>query len=272
MIFTLHGIVEKISTNCQSTRSLVEQSSFENFLKGQKAFFRRWDRYSSALDLLTIDDATVAGANACLIAKKLGHHVVLFINPWQIINNKTYFFNLLNIAIDNRQNSIIKYAGVEYQLESYKSIKIFRFSVKQNLVLMNPNDALEHVDQIAFDLKSNTGIIPEFLRTLKISEIKELHNMGIQIESHGWSHMSIAALSKNGLVYDITSSINWINDTLNKKCTMYAVPFGKPKIHDKVISEMNLDCFLSDPIFPKFNVESNCWNRYEITSDLRNKI
>ena len=73
--------------------------------------FAGWSADGTGGDVLTVDDATCAGADACLTARRLGHEVMFFVNPFQIASGQPYFFSLLDAIIDARTAASVTYPG-----------------------------------------------------------------------------------------------------------------------------------------------------------------
>ena len=115
-IFLLHGIVDDYVQGASAYRNYLPRDAFETHLRGRRAPFAGWSADGAAGDVLTIDDATRAGADACLAARRLGHEVTFFVNLYQIASGEPYFFSLLDAIVDARTAASVVYQGVTYDL------------------------------------------------------------------------------------------------------------------------------------------------------------
>src|SRR4051794_11118511 len=88
--FLLHGIVDRYVHGAHAYRSYVPREAFAHYLQSRRGPFRAWDGSPGGDDVLTVDDATRAGANACTLARRLGHEVIFFVNPYQIATGEPY--------------------------------------------------------------------------------------------------------------------------------------------------------------------------------------
>jgi UDP-2,3-diacylglucosamine pyrophosphatase LpxH len=249
----------------------VPTASFVRYLESKSEKFSDLSTISETVDYLTVDDATYAGVEACKMAIKYGHKVVLFINPWQIINRKPYYFNLLNSIIDNREVDVYSFANRKFDLLNRNDVKTLRFLIKKQLIKLSEDDALTVVLEHGFKLKSKSTSLPKACSTISLSDLRELSLMGVQIGSHGWSHRSISALTQKELENDILKSFDWISDNVDKLIKVYAVPFGAPTIPPQLEKKLKITSLLSDKQFNVGRASLRSWNRIEITDLLRSE-
>lgn len=271
-IYTIHGIVDDYTLQKQIYRSYVSKASFETFLNSQIKPLGKWRGHDTTTAILTVDDSTLAGAHACISARKLGHEVIFFINPHQIITGNIYWFSLLNCLIDYRTVDAVVYNNQRFVLKEYTSICAFRKAVKKDIMAKGPDQAFTYLNTLKDLLHPRPFSIPEHLQTINIEDLKLLIQEGVQIESHGWSHIDIAGMNCDHFMSDLNKTSQWLNDTLNITTSLYAVPFGEsdPALLFPHIETTNY--FLADNNRAQGQLSEKCWNRIDITKQLQNSI
>src|SRR5687768_446318 len=83
-VYLMHGVVHHWSQSALVHRNYVPLAAFELHLRQRKTPYVRWSAGWPSEDVLTVDDATRGGAEACSIARQLGHEVIFFVNPLQV--------------------------------------------------------------------------------------------------------------------------------------------------------------------------------------------
>lgn len=181
-------------------------------------------------DALTIDDATQAGAKMAAIARQHGHAVTLFVNPYNVEHGVPYFFNRLNILLDLNRKTSVEYCGSTYPLRTWQEIKRFRNAVKAILYTLAREDERQaHVSFVARLLDVDEPTLPEYLRSLSLSELQELVLSGVRLENHGWTHSHPSALDDTQYTKEIQQGKQWLMARCNSSSSCYAVPFGKAR-------------------------------------------
>jgi hypothetical protein len=100
LVHTFHGVLAGWDGGRLVDRLYAPRGAFISSLEKSATKYIKVQNCGPHDTALTIDDSTMAGAEACLIARKFGHEVTLFLNPHQIISQAPYFFTILNLAID----------------------------------------------------------------------------------------------------------------------------------------------------------------------------
>ncbi len=269
-IYTLHGIVDQFEQEKQTCRNYISHESLQAYLANRKDIFVAWEEFETEGDVITVDDATKAGADACKLLRSFGHEVIFFVNPWQIMMGTPYFFSLLDILIDDRKVQHIHFDGEFYDLNKRPELQKFRKVCKKILMMMPPSDAADYCQStIAETLQVSSFSIPEHLRPTTLNELLELKSSGVRIESHGWSHRSIVSFTVDQHVDDIRQTSEWFSKELLIHTTLYAVPFGYPAVDKRVQAKMPESCFLLDPEQPNGYVGDRCWNRLDLNDEIK---
>src|SRR5262245_55438790 len=108
-VYLIHGVVDHWSPGKSALRNYVPRAAFESYLAARESPFVGWSERKQTDDVLTVDDSTRAAAEACHLARKLGHQVIFFVNPLQIATGLPYFFSLFDSIVDNRTKSVASY-------------------------------------------------------------------------------------------------------------------------------------------------------------------
>lgn len=269
-IHTLHGIVDAFMPGQQICRNYVPREALFKYLSNRKDQYVDWEGDDTKGDIITVDDSTKAGADACLLIRSLGHKVIFFVNPWQIIAKDPYFFTLLDASIDKREAQLVYYNKTYFNMKEASRLRDFRKECKRVLMMMAPSTALITVcDVIAKLLAVRDLESPQHLRPITLEELHELKNAGVRIESHGWSHINISAFSKTELIKDLEQTYDWLKNQLSVSSCLYAVPFGFPEINIEPRQSIMKEYFLLDQKLPLGKIASNCWNRTDLCEQIQ---
>ncbi len=271
-IYNLHGIITDFSNDLMTHYHYLSKDKFVDFLNMFPAKFADWQGEYTNNNVLTVDDSTNAGAQACLLARALGHHVIFFVNPHQIINQTTYNFSRLNSIIDLRTTDSVTLNQSTFDLIDFNQLIAFRRVLKKLMFQLAPSSIDSFLEEIANKLSSISDTIPEHLKIIDVSQLHLLKVCGVRIESHGWSHDNIANFSDQEVINDLSQTKLWLWKELGVRSTLYAVPFGRHKVPTSANSCFD-DCFLSDFSLPPGRVSGKTWNRINVNDFLSpNKI
>lgn len=261
-VYTMHGISKQKEKSPFLMRNILDYNWVEYFFKSKKHKFSDLD---SAInknqgDVLTVDDGTYASYLTATTAKKNGHMVTIFVNPYNIKYNKPYHFNVLNTCLAITKLEQVKYKERIFQIKTYEEKLAIRTIIKRDLRLLtleNEENAIKKLYD-TFELKNQQ--IPEFLQTITNNEIIEMANMGIRIENHCWTHL----LPQNLKVINdhYTKSTDWFVKILDKIPQHIAIPFGQTL---PIINEDNYKTFyLADSRLNPGYIGKKIYNRLNI--------
>lgn len=270
-ILTLHGVVNMYDPTKQVCRSYVPEKALRAFLQTRQNKFGIWKGEETQDDILTIDDATMAGARACEMAREEGHEVYFFVNPYQFINKCHYWFSVFNHVLDSRRKETVVYEDVSFALTNKHEVTVFRKKVKDKIKTLPPDQAMTIVKELAAALGTDMTDMPEHLSTITIEALKQLQSCGVHIVSHGWDHREISALSVPEISEDILATSKWIQDVTGTVSKLYAIPFGETEVPKEIQGSIDGDYFLSTYEHPPGHVSGKCWNRIDITNELQKK-
>ena len=228
IIDTIHGAVPGTDPELFVHRNLLDTNRFAEYLRGRK---RAYVSLSACLrgegDALTIDDLTVAAADAARLAREHGHAVTLFINGYNIAERKCYPSSRLDAALDARQIGTVVYDGRAYDLRLAKVAHEFRANVKRKLLQLGSEQQRESlVSDIGGLLGVDEIIVPPFLKPIRNADLIELAADGVDIQNHGWTHTTVGALPFDEHAADIRRGRDWLHVTCGAHADLFAVPNG----------------------------------------------
>jgi hypothetical protein len=177
-VFLLHGIVDEYVRGASAYRNYVPRDAFEDYLRSRRVPFAAWSADGAAGDVLTVDDATRAGAHACLCARRMGHEVMFLVNPYQIATGQPYSLSVLDAVIDARSVPSVVYRGVAYDLTNVAGVLGFRFAVMRLLTVKPAPDAYAEVMELAPLLGADRVQIGEPHRPISLAELIALRDAG----------------------------------------------------------------------------------------------
>lgn len=227
-IDTTHGIVQNANQALFVHRNLLDSAMFEEHLRGRE---QPYDPLQSVVKgtgtALTLDDSTRAAADAAKLARRLGHAVTLFINGFHIAEGRPYFFSRLNVVLDTTDMAAVDYDGICWTLSERIGKERFRKVVKKRLAAIgDENQRDEVVTEIAELLGRKDASVPDHLRVITLDELRELVQIGVDIQNHGWTHSRVGAMSATAHAEDIRKGREWLRRTCGIEADLYAVPNG----------------------------------------------
>lgn len=223
-----HGIVVNANDEKFVHRNLLDAEGFAGYLRRRP---RPYGPLLSAMmnhgDALTIDDSTVAAAQAARLARHLGHQVTLFVNGYNVVRKEPYFFSRLNSALDNASLQTIFFEGRAWNITDRHGKGHFRQAVKRRLSNIRDEAARdEFVTNIGRLLGQEDISVPPYLQVISEDELRVLKALGVDIQNHGWTHARIGSLSSEAHSEDIRLGREWLRDSCDVEAEYYAVPNG----------------------------------------------
>ncbi len=264
-IFAMHGIVERPQADVFCHRNMLDTDRFCATLQSQQKFVPLPAALEGRGRALTIDDGTVAGARAALLARRFGHAVTLFINPWQVQDGRAYAFSWLNALLDQTREKNFSWYGQAFNLTTLKDRQRFRSVVKGSIrkhVL--PEENYELIEGIRIRLAIDQVHIPDFLSCLSLKDLHKLRDAGVDIQNHYWSHLDPSAHPPAQFAIEFHKSRKWISDSLGISSKFFASPFGEFFPHRDFLVENNTICLLLHDGYPAGAVDRTTVNRVEL--------
>ncbi len=269
VIDTTHGVAPGANSSLFVHRNLLDRDRFATYLRGRKpAYVSLAACLEGEGDALTIDDSTVAAADAARLARENGHAVTLFVNGYNIAFGKCYPLARLDAALDARRVDNISYDGSVYGLRLTSQAREFRAQVKERLLRLRSEQEREDlVSDIGRLLGLEEIIVPAFLQPIRNSELIELANCDVDIQNHGWTHMTAGMVPADEYAGNIRRGRQWLNETCGARADLFAVPNGAclPPWH---ASEEYSAWLLLDGCRPPGMLAPALYNRRTLTEDL----
>jgi hypothetical protein len=227
MIDTLHGVRAGVSCALFVDRNLEELATVATYLDSRAPYVSLAACLQGKGDALTVDDSTIASAAAARLARQKGHEVTLFLNGYNIEESVPYFFSRLNAILDATQLDEVDFEGRRCDLRTFAAKQQFRGAIKRRLSLMaSERDRQNYVTRVGEGLQAENAVIPDFLRPISPEDVRELVELGVDIQNHGWTHVRPAALSPDECARDIQAGRAWLRDFSPAPADLYAVPNG----------------------------------------------
>jgi peptidoglycan/xylan/chitin deacetylase (PgdA/CDA1 family) len=258
----IHGCVPEWRADAQGYRNYVGERELVAFLRGRT---RRYDHDRAAL---TVDDSTVGGARACLIAREEGHEVTLFLNPAQIERGRTYWFSRLDAMLDATPVRRLSFGGQEYDLDRRDGMRALRLAIKAQLMGLAEEDTDGLLDDLGRRMGTADAEVPAHGRTIARAEVSTLEDAGVRIGNHGWDHRDIAVMTAEAVAADVRAAADWFEAAIGAPPADYAVPYGLARLPEGAVPEVRGDLFLADPRVPLGEAAGH-WNRKDITREIR---
>jgi hypothetical protein len=268
-VFLLHGIVEPYVHGASAYRNYVAREAFEAYLRSRRVPFAGWSADGADGDVLTVDDATRAGADACMSARRLGHEVMFFVNPYQIASGQPYFFSVLDAVIDARTAASVAYRGKVYDLTGPAGVRQFALAARAALMVKPAPEAYRAAGELSALLGAAGAQVETHAVPISRAELVALKDAGVRIENHGWSHMEISALTDGEFAEHVSDGREWLRDTLSVEAKLYAVPFGSTDVPAHLRQWVADGYLLASNRFPRGRLGPLCWNRRDLMTEMR---
>jgi hypothetical protein len=227
MIDTLHGVRAGASCELFVDRNVEELASLSTYLDNRVPYVSLSACLEGKGDALTVDDSTIASADAARLARQKGHPVTLFLNGYNIEESVPYFFSRLNAILDATPLEEVVLGARRFDLRTFAAKQQFRQVVKRRLAVMaSERDRQNYVTRVGERLQAADTVVPDFLRPISAADVRELVALGVDIQNHGWTHVRPAALSPDECARDIQAGRAWLRDFSPVPADLYAVPNG----------------------------------------------
>jgi len=265
-IYATHGVFSDGDANAFQNRCLIREDIFERLLSSLHfKFVSLDDAVAGRGEALTVDDATNAAYRAAKLARKHGHAVTVFVNPYFLHSQRPYSFLELNWFLDRTKCSSIRFENTTFPLNSWLEKREFRIHVKDRYCMLS---SVEETHSIIGNIGTSLGVrrdgLPNHLRTMTELELRALIEAGVGIENHGFSHIHPKAQRWSQLLREITLAQDWIGVFCGRDSRHFAVPFGDSLPQWRLPKELGLNWFtLHDQVQPGL-LGSGIWNRLPV--------
>lgn len=229
IVYVMHNVVKDFDSGSLLHRNCIDYEAFGKWLRERPDQFRS---LSLALrdnigECLTIDDATVGSYEAAMLCASCQHYVTLFINPYYIVNKKSYWTHYLTLFVDQIKDRFFLYNDEWFDVSREGRRKKLRKSIKTDLCQISDDSArIESLERI-FNRKVIDAVLPYQLRTMSERQLDELaENEYVSIEYHGWTHSDISSMTVEQVAQELEMGKLWFKQRLNQDICYFALPFG----------------------------------------------
>lgn len=213
-------------------------------------------------DALTIDDATYGGLRAALLAAKWGHAVSWFVNGLNVEQGLPYFPFQFSRMIDDTQRSDCEFKSRHWSLRSNMDRRAFRQHLKDQYMRMGTQGQIQDLlRQISSCLEVDSDGLEWALRTVGSQELSVASAAGVELQNHGWSHLSPSSLTETELAMEAALNEEYLSQFRQSGIRVYAPPFGRQVSFKPAVSDFVL---LADRSVPSSCRVENVVNRADL--------
>jgi peptidoglycan/xylan/chitin deacetylase (PgdA/CDA1 family) len=213
-------------------------------------------------DALTVDDATYAGLQAVLLARRNGHHVTWFVNGWNVEENVPYFPFQISCMLDHSRKSECVFLGRRWRLESLVERRELRRVLKQKYLRASPVEQIfQLLGRLSKTLQASPQSLTPELMTVQRADIELAAREGVSIQNHGWTHINPKLLTEHRFKIELGTNHDWIRNISFEAPTFYAPPFG---LLGAGAVPLSYGVLLADRAMPDFNGSKSITNRCDL--------
>jgi len=210
VITMMHGIAENLQPGRRFVHcDLHDWHAFEYALRDRStrgaSYVPLRDAIQGQGDALTIDDSTVAAANAARMARKHKQPVTLFVNGMHIAERVPYWFARINAALDAAPPRKMTCGKHALDLRKKKDKNRWRGIVKRDVLREATERGRQAVAAKAIKtlgLDPDRVILPRYLESITATDLQELAALGGTVAVD----MAIALGAKRG------ARVRWPNE------------------------------------------------------------
>jgi peptidoglycan/xylan/chitin deacetylase (PgdA/CDA1 family) len=226
-VLTTHGVATGADPARWAFRNIANLDVFHTFLASTPRMAPLRDVLRGRGIALTIDDATRASYDAALLARELGHHVSLFVNPAQVESGDPYWFSLIHLLLDRLPPGEYDFEGVSCGASTRREQLRLRERVKVRCRSMpDEKERSGLILELARRWRVSLDDVPPHLRTLRKEDLVQLRDAGVDLQNHGWSHDDHARLTAKETMREISAGREWLKRELGVDSPYFAVPYG----------------------------------------------
>jgi len=172
-------------------------------------------------DALTIDDATFAGLNAALLARRYGHAVSWFVNGLNVERGLPYFPFQLSCMLDDSPREECSFAGKTWGLTTMVERRALRFQLKQTYMSISSHQEIDHLLQT---FSRCVGVDPDHLDSALGTVTTAA---GVELRNHGWDHLNPHVKPEVERLSEVQRNEEYLSFFRRAVTCIFAPPFGK---------------------------------------------
>ena len=229
MIFVSHGVVSPYSSDRISHGLCLPISRAALHLQLRR---EKYVPLAQAIvgqgDALTVDDATYAGLELVLLARRYGHAVSWFVNGSHVEHKIQYFPFQISCMLDETRLTECTFDGTAWNLDIKASRRAFRAHIKKMYMAMRSQDEITNlIDRLAQCLRSESTSPERALRTVTAAELARAVLAGVDLQNHGWSHLNPQLFTEAERAADINQNDEYLGLYRREITPVFAPAFGQ---------------------------------------------
>lgn len=232
MIFVTHGAISSYSSERMSHALCLPTSRAALCLQlRRKKFVSVAEAFVGMGDALTIDDATYAGLELALLARRYGHAVSWFVNGSHVENRIEYFPFQISSMLDNTRDGKYRFDGETWSLETAIDRRAFRKHIKCLYMRMKKQDEVtDLLERLADSLHTHAKSPERPLRTVGKADLARAVLAGVDLQNHGWSHLNPQTLSEEERAREVKQNDEYLAQFRRDIRPLFAPAFGQQVI------------------------------------------
>lgn len=229
MIYVSHGIIPSYSSERISHALCLPASRVALHLQlRRKKYVPLALAIAGQGDALTVDDATYAGLELALMARRYGHAVSWFVNGSHIENRIEYFPFQISCMLDDTRSTECQFDGQMWSLKTMAGRRSLRAHIKHQYMRMQSQDEIaELIDRLAESLQSNSKLPERPLRTVGAAELAQAVLAGVDLQNHGWGHLNPQVLAEEERAAEVVRNEQYLSQFRRTNTRVFAPPFGQ---------------------------------------------
>ncbi len=228
MIYVTHGIIASYSSQRISHALCLPTSRARLHLQlRRKKYVPLAQAIAGRGDALTVDDATYAGLDMALLARRCGHAVSWFVNGSHVENRIEYFPFQISSMLDDTRATECRFDGQTWSLNTIAERRTLRANIKHRYMRMRTlGEITELIDELADSLCCDSKRAELPLRTVGPAQLAEAVLAGVDLQNHGWGHINPQALSEDERAAEVRRNHEYLSKFRRAITPVFAPPFG----------------------------------------------
>lgn len=264
MIYELHGTIA-LATSSITERRFVSKDKFLQWAHKNGPFVGLDDALLDLGNAISIDDSTFGAYESALALRQADIPVTMFINMYNIIYKKDYFFHQLNSLLS-------KHFAIE-NIDDFIDQNSIRNQFKQKLLLCKTESDIEYElrelcvsKNLEFD--EILSSIVSHARIISLENCRELIGEGVRLGNHFYQHINPFLLNKEEYENSVTLNAYLLKQYFDVEIKDCAIPFGKMSgLRKDLLGFAGYNWYLSDKAQHFGLLEKNVFNRISIDDD-----
>ena len=229
MIYVSHGIISSYRSERMSHALCLPTSRAALHLQlRRKKYVPLALAIAGRGDALTVDDATYAGLDLALMARRYGHAVSWFVNGSYVENRIEYFPFQISCMLDDTRSTECRFDDRRWSLETMTGRRLLRAQIKhQYMRMQSQGEISELIDRLAEGLHSDSKLPERSLRTVGAAELAQAVLAGVDLQNHGWGHLNPQALPEEERSAEVIRNRQYLSQFRRAITEVFAPPFGQ---------------------------------------------